>query len=226
MAQEKQKTAIGYVRVSTNKQDTDAQEGAILKTAHGKNLKLENIEQETISSRKQDRKIYGVADSLKAGQVLIVYEMSRLARSIPEVYEIVKRVKARKASILIISPVEIWLGAGLDPQQEMNSDLYIFMLGQCANMEKRLIAERTKNALRARKEQGVKLGRPAGKGRKVEAILKEKNVDIEGLKNIGLSAVKIGKLIGVDRRTVSDYLKAIEQEKKNHEARKLKKGEK
>lgn len=163
MAQEKQKTAIGYVRVSTNKQDTDAQEGAILKTAHGKNLKLENIEQETISSRKQDRKIYGVADSLKAGQVLIVYEMSRLARSIPEVYEIVKRVKARKASILIISPAEIWLGAGLDPQQEMNSDLYIFMLGQCANMERRLIAERTKNALRARKEQGVKLGRPAGK---------------------------------------------------------------
>ena len=77
---------------------------------------------------------------------------------------------------------------------------------------------------RARKEQGVKLGRPAGKGRKVEAILKEKNVDIEGLKNIGLSAVKIGKLIGVDRRTVSAYL--IEQEKKNQEARKLKKGEK
>ena len=224
MAQEKQKTAIGYVRVSTNKQDTDAQEGAILKTAHGKNLKLENIEQETISSRKQDRKIYGVADSLKAGQVLIVYEMSRLARSIPEVYEIVKRVKARKASILIISPAEIWLGAGLDPQQEMNSDLYIFMLGQCSNMERRLIAERTKNALRARKEQGVKLGRPAGKGRKVEEILKEKNVDIDGLKNIGLSAVKIGKLIGVDRRTVSDYL--IEQEKKNQEARKLKKGEK
>jgi len=36
--------------------------------------------------------------------------------------------------------------------------------------------------------------------------------------------VKIGKLIGVDRRTVSDYL--IEQEKKNQEARKLKKGEK
>jgi len=223
------KKAFGYVRISTSKQDLENQRQAIKKAVYDMDetdmdeTKLIETYEETISSRKEKREIFKIVENLKESDILIVYELSRLGRSIGEIHKIVETVKEKKANIFIIVN-NLKLGYGLSKNEELTSSAMIFALGLGAQIERDLISERTKNALKARKEQGVKLGRPAGKGRKVEAILKEKNVDIEGLKNIGLSAVKIGKLIGVDRRTVSDYL--IEQEKKKQEARKLRKGEK
>jgi len=80
-----------------------------------------------------------------------------------------------------------------------------------AEIKRDLISERTKNSLRAKKAQGVKLGRPEGKGRKVEEAAAKKKVVpealIESYKNRILTAAAIARLLDLDQRTVRAWLK-------------------
>lgn len=213
------KKAVGYIRVSTSKQEAEAQLTAIEKAVARSNMKLEEVVEETISSRKKDREIYQVVERLGSGDTLFVYELSRLGRSLSEVLNIIETVKSRKASLVILSPNEMTLGYGLNSAQEIQAETMIFALGIGSRIERDLISERTKNALRERRSQGVKLGRPKGRGEKVRKAITEKGVDIDKLREMGLSVSKIGSLLEIDRRTVSEYFNEKEKQKK-HEKRK------
>jgi len=204
------KKAIGYVRVSTNKQDSENQKSAIHEAVLKlKDTKLSIIHEEVISSRKDDRQIYEIVENLKENETLIVYELSRLGRSIGQIHKIIEVVKEKKASILVIVN-DLKLGYGLTKDESIKSDVMIFALGLGAQIERDLISERTKNALRARKEQGVTLGRPKGLGKKVEQVIKDKGLSLEVIQNymkIGLSATKISEQLDIDKRTVREYIK-------------------
>ena len=88
-------------------------------------------------------------------------------------------------------------------------------LGITYKKERDLISERTKNSLRALKAQGVKLGRPEGKGRKVEEAAAKKKVVPEALlesyKNRILTAAAIARLLDLDQRTVRAWLKDVKR---------------
>ena len=201
------KQAIGYVRVSTSEQEVEAQKAAINEAAARQGVKVSRFVEEVISSRKAERKIYEVVHGLKEGETLIVYELSRLARSIGEVFEIVQEIKRRKASLWVLKP-EIRTGIG---GNDLQADMLMFALSTAAQIERDLISERTKNSLRAKKAQGVKLGRPEGKGRKVEEAAAKKKVVpealIESYKNRILTAAAIARLLDLDQRTVRAWLK-------------------
>ena len=201
------KQAIGYVRVSTSEQEVEAQKAAINEAAAREGVKVSRFVEEVISSRKAERKIYEVVHGLKEGETLIVYELSRLARSIGEVFEIVQEIKRRKASLWVLKP-EIRTGIG---GNDLLADMLVFALSTAAQIERDLISERTKNSLRAKRAQGVKLGRPEGKGRKVEEAAAKKKVVpealIESYKNRILTAAAIARLLNLDQRTVRAWLK-------------------
>jgi len=201
------KQAIGYVRVSTSEQEVEAQKAAINAAAAREGVKVSRFVEEVISSRKAERKIYEVVHGLKEGETLIVYELSRLARSIGEVFEIVQEIKRRKANLWILKP-EVRTGIG---GNDLQADMLMFALSTAAQIERDLISERTKNSLRALKAQGVKLGRPEGKGRKVEEAAAKKKVVpealIESYKNRILTAAAIARLLDLDQRTVRAWLK-------------------
>jgi len=201
------KQAIGYVRVSTSEQEVEAQKAAINEAAAREGVKVSRFVEEVISSRKAERKIYEVVHGLKEGETLIVYELSRLARSIGEVFEIVQEIKRRKASLWVLKP-EIRTGIG---GNDLLADMLVFALSTAAQIERDLISERTKNSLRAKRAQGVKLGRPEGKGRKVEEAAAKKKVVpealIESYKNRILTAAAIARLLDLDQRTVRAWLK-------------------
>ena len=203
------KQAIGYVRVSTSEQEVEAQKAAINAAAAREGVKVSRFVEEVISSRKAERKIYEVVHGLKEGETLIVYELSRLARSIGEVFEIVQEIKRRKASLWVLKP-EIRTGIG---GNDLQADMLMFALSTAAQIERDLISERTKNSLRAKKAQGVKLGRPEGKGRKVEEAAAKKKVVpealIESYKNKILTAAAIARLLDLDQRTVRAWLKDV-----------------
>jgi len=203
------KQAIGYVRVSTSEQEVEAQKAAINEAAARQGVKVSRFVEEVISSRKAERKIYEVVHGLKEGETLIVYELSRLARSIGEVFEIVQEIKRRKANLWILKP-EVRTGIG---GNDLQADMLMFALSTAAQIERDLISERTKNSLRAKKAQGVKLGRPEGKGRKVEEAAAKKKVVpealIESYKNKILTAAAIARLLDLDQRTVRAWLKDV-----------------
>jgi DNA-binding transcriptional ArsR family regulator len=93
----------------------------------------------------------------------------------------------------------------------IESQCMVFAIGIAAQIERDLISERTKSALKARKAEGVKLGRPEGKGRKVDEALQVKGLTADYLIDMakaGLSVAKIARLIDLDQRTVGAWLKA------------------
>lgn len=201
---DKGKQAVGYIRVSTDKQEVDNQRAAINEAAASEGLKVIFTE-EQISSRKEDRQIYKVIESLKPGDTLIVYELSRLARSIGEIFSILEQIKKKKASVWVLKP-EIRTGG----KNDLQSSLLVFAFSVAAQVERDLISERTKNALRARKEAGVKLGRPKGKGRKVAEAAEAAGIKLEQLQEwykLGMNITNISRALKLDRRTVGAWLK-------------------
>jgi len=78
-------------------------------------------------------------------------------------------------------------------KQDMNSKIVITLFSLFAELEKDLISIRTKEALFAKKAQGIKLGKPKGTIQKS----KFENLDrIKELLKLGLSVRKIAKLLG------------------------------
>jgi DNA invertase Pin-like site-specific DNA recombinase len=193
--------AIGYCRVSTDKQEVQAQENAINELCAREGMKVSFVT-ETVSSRKQERKIHEVIENLKEGETLVVYEASRLARSTTELFSYIQSIKQKGANIFIIKP-ELRISA---KGSNINSEAILFALGIASQIERDMISERTRNALQAKKKEGVILGRPKGRGKKIEQM--ENAQELVKMYQIGLSFTKLAKYAGTDKRTVSEFLKA------------------
>lgn len=201
--------AVGYIRVSTDKQEYDAQRAAIHEAAAKEGYKLLDIIEETISSKEHytKRKVSQMIQELDAGTVVITYEASRLARNMIELAAIVQEIKTRGGGVWIISND---LKIGLSKENEVLGEFMLMALGLAAQLERQFIRERTTNALKQRRKEGVTLGRPAGKGKKVAEAIAGKGMDKEHilyLRRSGLSVAQLAKMAGVNRLTMDEWLK-------------------
>lgn len=188
----------GYARVSTDKQDADNQKSAILDYANTHNLGRIEYIAETISSRSKQRVIFDLVDSLKAGDVLIVYELSRLARSMAELDRLRVKIAEKGAVIRVISQKLI-----IDPKDsDLATQAIVFALSLAAQIERNMISDRTKSALQAKKAAGVVLGRPKGVSR-----LDSQRAEIKHYLAKGLNVTAIAKLIDCNRQTLTNWLK-------------------
>jgi len=169
-----QSKTIGYLRVSTLEQDLEKNKADILFLANAKNLgQVEFIEEKIsgkISWRK--RKIANILEELNKGDNIVVSELSRLGRSMLECMEILSIATHKGINVFAIKG-DWQLG------NNIQSKIIAMAFSMAAEIERDLISKRTKEALKARKAQGVKLGRPRGPGKskldafrpEIEAIL-------------------------------------------------------
>jgi len=189
----------GYLRVSTDKQDSQHQRAAILDYANNKNLGKVSFIEETISSRKKDRAIFSLVERLNADDSLIIFELSRLARSMAELESIRVKVADKGAIIHAISQNLI-----IDPKgSDIATKALIFALELSAQIERQMISDRTISALKAKKEAGFKLGRPAGKSK-----LDSRSDEINSYLSKGLNLTAISQLVDCNRQTLANWLKA------------------
>ena len=186
----------GYARISTDKQEADRQELDIRRHAEVKGLGSVKLMTETISSRKADRQIYSIIDKLKADDVLLVTELSRLARSMIELNGIIARVIQSGAKLMTVEKE-------LTIDESIQSQTLVFAFGISAQIERDLISQRTKSALRARKAQGMKLGRPEGSSR-----LNDRADEIEKYLKLGVDKANVARIIGCARGTLYAWLKS------------------
>ena len=183
-------TTIAYIRASTDKQDLNNQKLEILEFARKKELKVDEFVEITMSSRKttKQRRIDDVLQRLADSDVLIVTELSRLGRSTAEVIALINELVARNIRVIILKQ-------NLDiHRHDMNSKIVITLFSLFAELERDLISLRTKEALAAKRIQGVLLGKPKGTIQKSKF---DKDVErIKELLSLGLSVRKISKLLG------------------------------
>lgn len=154
-------TTYAFLRVSTLEQDTEKNKIDILQFAN--NHKLGNVEfvEEQVSGTKdyKKRKLGALLESMQSGDVLIVPELSRIARSITQILEVIKVTKDK--GITLYSLKENFCNNDNSISATVTSTIFALV----AQIERELISLRTKEGLHARKLAGVRLGRPQGKGK-------------------------------------------------------------
>jgi len=151
---------IGYLRVSTMNQDLEKNKADILSYANDHDLGKVHFVQEVVSGKVSwiRRRIKEVIDQLGKNDWLIVPELSRLGRNMLEIMEIISEATRKEINIYAIK--NNWRLNGT-----MESKVLLMVFSMAAEIERDLISSRTKEALRMKKEAGVKLGRPKGPGK-------------------------------------------------------------
>ncbi len=98
-----QMSAIAYLRVSTDSQDINKQRLEVHEYARKHDFKIKEFVKVEMSSRKdpQARRIEELTGKLKAGDILVVSELSRLGRSLVEVINLVGLLKKKVRVIAI-----------------------------------------------------------------------------------------------------------------------------
>ncbi len=154
-------TTYAYLRVSTIEQNTEKNKLDVLKFANSK--KLGNVEfiEEQISGKAnfKNRQLGALLEKMKKDDVLIVPELSRIARSITQIFEVIDITKQK--GIILYSIKEDFS----NNDKSITSTVATTIFALVAQIERDLISLRTKEALQSKKAQGVKLGRPKGKGK-------------------------------------------------------------
>src|SRR5271154_5405175 len=140
-------TTIGYARVSTTDQNLDIQEVA-LRAAGCDLIRSEKRSGTTTTGRTE---LQTVLDFLRKGDVLMVTRIDRLARSIGDLQDIVRAVRAKGASLKAREqPIDTSTAAG---------KAFLDMLGVFAEFETNLRRERQMEGIAQAKAKGVYRGR-------------------------------------------------------------------
>jgi DNA invertase Pin-like site-specific DNA recombinase len=177
---------IGYARVSTTDQDLSIQE-AVLRAAGCDVIRAEKRSGTTTQGRDELRIIL---DFLHAGDVLMVTRIDRLARSIADLQDIVRQVRARGASLKATEqPIDTGTAAG---------KCFFDMLGVFAEFETNLRKERQLEGIAKAKAAGVYSGRRTT----IDAVR------VREMKAQGLGPTVIAKTLGIGRASVYRVLEA------------------
>jgi DNA invertase Pin-like site-specific DNA recombinase len=133
------------------------------------------------------------------GDVIVVSEVSRLARSTLQVLEIGRECIERGVHLHVAKN-------GIVFDDSMQSKIVATVFGLVAEIERDFISARTKEALAKRKAEGVKLGRPTGPARSLRLDAHASKIDEYLAK--GIAKIAIAKLLDVTPNTLYAWLKA------------------
>lgn len=182
---------IGYARVSTTEQNLDRQLDNL------KEQRCERIYQEKMTGTKANRPEYQrMLDSLRAGDTLIVDSFSRLSRSTKDLLEVVEVLTQKGVNL-------VSLKEKLDTTTA-SGKLMMTMLSALSQFERDIIAERTRDGLKAARARGRLGGRPTVNEEAVKKAMRLYDADKLSIKEIseatGISTATINRRIAERKR--------------------------
>ncbi|HRR40078.1 MAG TPA: recombinase family protein [Syntrophales bacterium] len=194
---------VAYVRVSTDAQDTDNQKHEIEEYALRHALTIAEYIEVTMSSKKsiKERKIDELLDKLTPGDTLIVSELSRLGRSIPEVISLVNGLVAHNIRLICIKQ-----NIDIRGYHDTTSKVMVTIFSLLAELERDLLSQRTKSALAALKADGKKLGRPVGS--KGKSKFEDRQAEIVMFLEKKVPVAAIARILGCSRLGLLNFLKS------------------
>lgn len=138
---------IGYARVSTDDQNLDLQTDLLRKDG------CDKVFMEKMTGKAGSRPVLTrLLGQLRAGDVLVVWKLDRLGRSLKHLIDILQELKARQIGFRCITD-------GIDTETA-SGKLLFHIIGAIAEFEGVLISERTKAGLQAARNRGKRIGRP------------------------------------------------------------------
>lgn len=182
---------VGYARVSTVEQNLDLQTKALKKAGCEKVFRDRGVSGSQRSRPQLDKAL----QSLQEGDVLVVWKLDRLGRSLSHLIDIVGELGDREVGFSSISESIDTTSAG--------GKLIFHVMGALAEFERSLIVERTKAGLDAARARGTTLGRK-------RKLSHEQLKHAQTLVEQGQPRAEVARLLNVDPSTL--YRRLVEFE--------------
>ena len=184
---------MGYARVSTRDQDTEAQITALEKSG------CELIFKEKASGARWERpELHRLLGQLRKGDVLVVWKLDRLSRSLKDLLTLMEKIGLAGAGFRSLTEAIDTTSAG--------GRMMMQIVGSFAEFERAMLRERTRNGLDAARKQG----RVGGRRPKLKT---DQKAEIVRLVNSGKkTAADAARLFGVHPSTVSRLLQSAGRE--------------
>lgn len=187
------KVLIGYIRVSTNDQNTELQRNALV------SANCEQIFEDKISGKSSDRP--GLKRAMRAmseGDTLVVWKLDRLGRSVRHLIALIEELKKRGVHFRSLTD-------SIDTGTAMGR-FFFHVMSALAEMERELIVERTLAGLAAARAEG----RIGGRRRIMTPEVVER---AKRMFTNGASLHQVALVIDVSPKTIYKYISAEERRK-------------
>ena len=182
---------IGYIRVSTNDQNTDLQRIAL------QSADCELIFEDRISGKTSDRPgLKKALRCLQSGDTLVVWKLDRLGRSMRHLVMLTEELRERGVNFRSLTD-------SIDTSTPMGR-FFFHVMGALAEMERELIVERTRAGLAAARDKG----RIGGRRRKMtqETVERARRMLAQGA-----TLLQVSLVLDVSVKTLYRYIPAPEQ---------------
>ncbi len=187
---------IGYARVSTDDQSLNMQLDALNKAG------CERIYQEHASGKNTEREeLSKMLDALREGDVIIVYKLDRISRSVQDLESLVKRFQEQGVEFVSLTDQ-------IDTSTAMGR-FFFHVMSAISELEHDIIVERTKAGLEAARARGKRGGRKALEKKKIKQMLA-----LYDSKEMSVSDVC--EAVGVSKPTLYKYVRKRNDEKNGH----------
>ena len=193
---------VSFIRVNKNNDEyTNAQAVGIASYLKANNLQLDkNIEVE-VNIPNEEANIFKILETCKDGCVVVVYDINVFGRTTAVILENIKYLLSHGVQIKSVSQ-----GFDFVNKDDMLTKMILGVIGKTIELEKDLMSLRTKEALTAKKLDGVSLGKPKGTIQKSK--FDQQRDKIEELLSVGLSVRKIAKVLGYNNHIgLNNYVK-------------------
>ena len=161
----------------------------------------QKIFSESVSGKDNNRtQLKAMIELLREGDIVVVYKIDRIARSLKGLIEIVESLNEKKVHLVSLDS-----GDRVDTTSPMGR-AFFQIAGVFAELERGMIESRTKAGIEKARLDGVKFGRPVGKINK-NSIYKAERIKI--FLKAGKSYDWISKELSVSKKTISDIKKSL-----------------
>ena len=144
-------TIIGYARVSTEDQSLGLQLDALRAAGCGTVFEDQGVS----GSTTQRPGLWAALAACQRGDVLLVWKLDRLGRSLLDLVNLVEELKRREVGLKVLTGE----GASIDTTKA-EGRLILGVFAAMSEFERELIRERTAAGMKAARARGVHVGRP------------------------------------------------------------------
>ena len=191
----------GYIRVSTDRQSLENQRFEITQFCKQNHLVIDGWIQETISGTQPTgkRQLGKLLRKIRSGDLIICAELSRLGRSLFMIINILNTCLEKGCRVWTVKE-------GYRLGDDIQAKVLAFAFGMAAEIERQLIATRTREALARKKAEGVRLGRPRGSNSRLDSLDLRAD-EIRTWLDQGRPKADIAKELGCSRNTLYHWLR-------------------
>lgn len=196
------KKIYGYVRVSTNEQNTDRQMIVLQDYAKRNNLEYDYIFEDKVSGRSYDRPAYQeMKELLEEGDTVVIKELDRLGRDWRGNDEEYRWFEENRVNLIVIDQEIISIKFAENETEDLMNrlirDITKTLLNYTAQAEREQISRRTKEGMEAARKRGKQIG----------AERKHDYAKVIELREKGMTYTQISEETGIPRGSLQYIIK-------------------